>query len=101
VLQEVRDIRTPAADAAYDDSYAPTLVSGVDALLRCCLKGQHAPAGAVLTVARALLQQRAHWAQHGFRGGGGGSPARALAVLMLHNSQLAALAGETNSCIPD
>lgn len=101
VLQELRHLQTPAAgaavDAAHDDSYAPTLVSGVDALLRCCLKGQPAPAGAVLTVARMLLQQRVQWAQQqGYRGGGS-SPARAHAVLMLHNSQLAALAGE-NEC---
>jgi threonine aldolase len=103
VLQELRHIQTPAAaaaaDAAHDDSYAPTLVSGVDALLRCCLKGQQAPAGVVLAVARTLLQQRAQWAQQqGYRGGGSSSAAKAHAVLMLHNSQLAALAGEDNSC---
>lgn len=69
------------------------MVSGVDGLLRCCLRGQQPHAAAVLSTARGLLQQQEQWAEHGYRSSGGGSPDRALAVLLLFNSQLAALAG--------
>jgi hypothetical protein len=49
----------------------------------------------VLTVSRALLQQQEQWLQHGFSSRAGGTPDQAHAVLLLlHNSQLAALAGE-------
>lgn len=108
VLMEVRHIQgsTSAAaaaadEAAHDDTNTPALVSGVDALLRCCLKGQQAPAGAVLAVARALLQQHAQWVERqGYRSSGSSSPATAQhALVLLHNSQLAALAGkQLGSC---
>jgi hypothetical protein len=87
-----------AAAAAAEDPVEPNeaaaLAAGVDALLRCCLRGQQAPPGVVLTVSRALLLQQEQWLQHGFSSSAGVSPDRAHAVLLLHNSQLAALAGE-------
>lgn len=83
----------PGDEALHDDSDVSASVAGADALLRCCLKGQQPSPSAVLTLSRALLQHRAQWVQHGYRGGSGGSHVRAHAVLLFFNSQLAVLAG--------
>jgi len=95
-LLELKHLRQGLAspeDAAHDESSACAIVAGVDALLRCSLRGQQPWPNAVLSVSRALLQQQGQWAEQGYRSSAGGSPVKAHAVLLLFNSQLAALAG--------
>lgn len=80
-----------AHDTAHE--YGPALVAGVDGILRCCLRGQRPHAAAVLSIARGLLQQGQQWVQQGYRSLGAGSADRAVAVLLLFNSQVGMLAG--------
>lgn len=92
-LKQLRQGPASPEDAAHDEGSACATVASVDALLRCSLRGQQPWPNAVLSVSRALLQQQSQWAEQGYRSSAGGSPVKAHAVLLLFNSQLAALAG--------
>ena len=98
-LQQADVQLASAADDGAPYSPGPACVASSDALLRCCLKGQQPWPSAVLVLARALLQQHAKWAQHGFCASGG-NPVWSHGVLLWFNSQLAALAGEQSHCLP-
>eukprot|EP00878_Enallax_costatus_P011272 GHUV01011769.1.p1 GENE.GHUV01011769.1~~GHUV01011769.1.p1 ORF type:complete len:887 (+),score=340.48 GHUV01011769.1:35-2695(+) len=88
-LQELRYIQS---DSSAVEDYTPPVFAAMDQILWCCLKQRQVQSGAALVIGRALLQLQQQSVERGYQRVGGGNAALAHAVLLLYNSQVAALA---------
>lgn len=89
-LHELRYVQSELFAA---DDYTPSVFAAMDQVLRCCLKRRQVQAGAALVIGRLLRRLQQQVSEKGYHSAGGGNAALAHAVLLLFNSQLAALAG--------
>lgn len=92
VLAEIRHWDDRSAVSSSLDAVVAT-----DQILRCCLKSTKPRPAVALIIGRALLHLHQKWSAEGFRGVGGRDASVAHAILLLENSQLAALAGECHA----